>query len=246
MVVGVLGGTGNAGREAAAELDRRGHRTVVLSRTASGIGEHRRVDVVSGEGLGESMAGLDALVEVLNGSASVLVEGVNRALAAARAAGVAQVVSLSVLGADRVPFGYYRTKVAQQAAVEAGGLPWSVLQACQFHSLLDSVFAAAARRGVLPMLRVPLQPVDVREVGVRLADLVEMGPIGVSRLAGPRAERLDRLAQAWAHARGVRRLLPLPVPVVGPALQAVRAGAFADPVAPRGRVTFEAWLAEAR
>src|SRR5688572_7410032 len=84
MVIGVLGGTGQTGREVVAELGRRGHRAIALSRTAPAGGEHRRVDVTSGEGLAEAMAGLDALVDVLQGGRPVLVDGVRRALAAAR------------------------------------------------------------------------------------------------------------------------------------------------------------------
>lgn len=242
--IGVLGGTGQTGREVVGELERRGQRAVVLSRSAPAHGEHRRADVASGDGLAEAMDGLDALVEVLNGSSRVLVDGVRRALAAARSAGVGHVVSLSVLGSDRVPLGYYRTKVAQEAAVRDSGVPWSVVRATQFHSLLADLFASAARLGVLPLLRVPVQPVDVREVAAALVDRVEAGPGGgVSAFAGPRVERLDRLARAWAASRELRRL-PLALPAVGAVLRAVRAGGLTEPGAQHGRMSFEAWLRE--
>ncbi|MEA2303487.1 MAG: hypothetical protein QOH43_767 [Solirubrobacteraceae bacterium] len=245
MVIGVLGGTGTVGREVVAELDRRGHAPVVLSRGAPPLGEHRRVDVTSGEGLADGMAGLDALVDVVNGRRDVLVEGVARALRAARTAGVGHVVSLSILGSDRVPLGYYRAKMAQEAAVRDAGIPWSILRATQFHALLATVFAAGARMGVLPIVRVPVQPVDPREVAAALAGLAQDGPTGaIGELAGPRVERMDDLARAWARARGVRRL-PLRVPAVGSALRAVRDGALTDPAAPRGSVSFAAWLERA-
>lgn len=242
MVIGVLGGTGTAGREVVAELERRGHAVAVLSRGAPPRGEHRRVDVVSGDGLREAMAGLDAMVDVLNGPEPVLVGGVRRALAAARAAGVCHVVSLSIVGIDRVPLGYYRTKLAQEAVVREAGVPWSILRATQLHPLLDTIFAATARRGILPALRVPLQPVDAREVAAALADRVGDGADqAIGEFAGPRVERLDRLARTWAQARHVRRL-PLPVPLIGATLHAVRRGGLVDASAPHGRVSFEHWL----
>lgn len=242
MLVGVLGGSGALGRQVVSELERRGHAAAVLSRSPGPTPHlHRRVDVTSGEGLDTALAGLEVLVDVLQGSEPVLVDGLGRALAAAKASGVRSVVSISILGADRVPLGYYQIKTAQEAKVQAAGLPWSILRATQFHSLLDTVFTRTARRGVLPMLRAPLQPVSPEEVAARLVDLAESGPAGISRFAGPRVQRADHLARIWARARGVR-WMPLPVPVVGSVLKAVRTGNLTDPGAPTGHISFEAWL----
>lgn len=240
MVIGVLGGTGSAGREVTAELRRRGQRAIVLSRSAPPDGEHRRVDVATGEGLGEAMAGLDAVVDVVG--PKVPVDGLGQAVRAARAGGVGHWLSLSVVGIGDVPTGYHEAMARREAVVRAGEVPWSVLRATQFHSLLAQVFAAAARRGVLPLLRVPIQPVDGREVGLALCDLAEAEPSGaVTELAGPRVERLDELARAWASAHGVRRLA-LRVPVAGRGLRAVAAGGLTSDGAARGEATFADWL----
>lgn len=249
MVIGVLGGTGQVGREVVRELERRGHEAIALSRKAphgAGGGEHRAVDVATGEGLDAAVAGLDVVVDVLQGSEKVLVAGLERALAAARRAGARHVVSLSILGADRVPLGYYRTKMAQEAVVRESGVPWTIVRATQFHTMVAAIFAAGARFGVLPAPRVPLQPVDPGEVAVELADRVEAGPDDeVHLFAGPRVERVDELARAWARAKGVRRPA-VPLPAVGPTLRAVRAGGLTDPSAARGDRTFADWLAHAR
>jgi uncharacterized protein YbjT (DUF2867 family) len=243
MVVGVLGGTGQAGGATVAELRRRGHRAIVLSRRPPEEGgEHRPADVESGVGLAFAMCGLDAVVETLNGPPGVLVWGTERALAAARAAGVGHVVSLSAAGAGRAPHAFYRAKAEQEEVVRAGEVPWSIVRAAQFHSLLDGLFASAARRGVMPLVRVPLEPVDVAEVATALADRVEAGPDeAVTALAGPHVERLDRLARRWARSRGVRRL-PVVIPTAGPLLQAVRDGALLDPAPHRAGPSFADWL----
>lgn len=243
MVIGVLGGTGVAGRAVVAELERRGHAPVVLSRTAPPHGEHRRVDVAGGEGVERGVAGLDILVDVVNGKRDVLVDGLARTLAAARAAGVGHVVSLSIVGCDRVPLGYYRAKVAQERVVRDAGVPWSLVRATQFHDLLASAFGAASRARVLPLLAAPVQPVAVEDVAAVVASRALGAPThGVEVLAGPCVERLDALARAWATARGTRRL-PLRVPLRGGALRAVGEGALVDPDAPRGTVDFATWLA---
>jgi uncharacterized protein YbjT (DUF2867 family) len=245
MVIGVLGGTGAVGREVVAELARRGHAPIVLSRHAPADGAHRRVDVGAGEGVEAGVEGLDVLIEVINGKRDVLVDGLRRTLAAARAAGVGHVVSLSIVGCDRVDAGYYRTKVAQEAVVRGCGIPWSLMRATQFHGLIAGAFAAAGRVGVLPLLAAPIQPVAPQEVAAVLADRALAGPTGaVETLAGPRVERLDDLARTWAAATGGRRL-PLRIPLAGGLLRAVGAGALTDPAAPRGTVPFSAWLGTA-
>ena len=242
MVIGVLGGRGQVGRLVMREAARRGHRPIALSRRAPREGEHRHLDVATADGLPAALEDVEALVDVLGGPPDVLVDGVARTLAAATRAGARHVVSLSILGADRVPLGYYGTKLAQEDAVRTGGLPWTLVRASQFHTLFAALFGAAARRGVLPLVRVPVQPVDPAEVAVALVDAIEAGPaMDVVAFGGPRVERGDRLARAWAGANGVRRL-PLPVPAVGPVLRAVRAGGLTEPSAARGRRTFAAWL----
>lgn len=239
MQVGILGGTGRAGRALARELDTRGHAVVVLARRGA-----RAVDVTRPEGLSAALARLDTVVDTLDGpsrnAAPVLVEGLRNVTVAAAAAGVGHLVSLSIVGIDRVPTGYYRTKLAQEAVVRAGTVPATVVRATQFHDLIGGAFAFTARYGTLPTGRLPLQPVDVRDVAVALADAVEAGP-GRDRdaIAGPEILRLGELARIWSAARGIRRL-PVPVPALGP-LRAVAAGGLVDASARRGARTFAEW-----
>jgi uncharacterized protein YbjT (DUF2867 family) len=239
--VGILGGTGTAGRAVARELAARGGTVVVLSRRGE-----RPVDVTRPDGLPAALAGLDTVVDALNGpsrnAAPVLVDGLRNVVAAAAQVGVGHLVSLSIVGIERVPVAYYRTKVAQEAVVRGGAVPATIVRATQFHDLIGAAFAFAARYGVLPTGRLPLQPVDVRDVAAVVADIVEAGP-GRDRhaVAGPEILRLRELAAIWSAARGVRRL-PVPLPALGP-LRAVARGALVDPSARRGTRTFAEWCA---
>jgi uncharacterized protein YbjT (DUF2867 family) len=248
MIIGILGGTGMAGREAARELASRGHEVRILARNPPAGPGHRRVDVQRHDGLREAFAGLDAVLDVLNGPPSgqaraVLVDGLRRALAAAADEGVRHVVSLSIVGVDRVPMDYYRVKVEQEAVVRGSGIPFTIVRATQFHPFVADLLGRAARLPVLPVPRVPVQPVDVRDVAVRLADALEAGPTNaVHDFTGPRVERLDELAREWERAKGMHRPR-IPVPAVGGMLRAVRDGGLVAPDAPHGRTTFAAWLA---
>lgn len=241
MRVGVVGATGTAGGAAVRELRSRGHDVLALGR--------ERADVVSGAGLPDAFAGLDALVECLNGpprdARPVLVDGVGRALAAAAQAGVGHAVSLSIVGCDRVPTKYYAVKVEQEAVVRAAALPTTIVRATQFHGLVDFMLEATRRLGVLPAPRGVLAPIDPRDVAVALADAVERGPGADLAIAGPEVLEIGDLARTWKVARGSRRPV-LRVPALGGALRAVAAGGLTDPAAPRGTRTWGDYLAGSR
>ena len=249
MRVGVLGATGIAGSAVAAELVSRGHEVVALGRRPGPEGtEHRRADVVTGDGLDTAFTGLDAVVECLNGKGTkdgvvrpVLIDGVRAALAAAADAGVAHAVSLSIIGCDRVPMGYYKVKVEQEGIVRAASLPATVVRATQFHQLVDFALGAARRTGLMPVPRIVLQPVDPADVATALADVVERGPGEDASIAGPEVLTLPDMAHGWRAARGSHRPV-VPLPAVGATLRAMAAGGLTDERAPRGTRTWAQYL----
>jgi uncharacterized protein YbjT (DUF2867 family) len=249
MTIAVVGGTGTLGAPVVGELLGRGATVRVLSRGAAGVpdgAEHRRVDLVSGEGLAEALAEVDAVVDTASSQKNaeeVLVGGTRRVLEAGAVAGVGHHLLISIVGIEAVPIAYYKAKVAQEAAVEAGPVPWSILRATQFPQLLDGAFAAAARFGLRPTGAAKLQPVDPRVVATRLADAALAAPAGrLPDVAGPKVETLSELSRAWAAARGKHRL-PLRVPGWGKIGKALVAGALIDPDAAAGGETFAEWLA---
>lgn len=250
MRIGVLGGTGTAGRAIALELARRGHEVRVLSRhapaTPAAGTTHAVADAASGAGLAEGLTGLDVVVDALNGPPRapepVLVAGARGVARAAAQVGVGHLVCLSIVGCDRVGVRYYRAKVAQEGIVAEAGVPFTIVRATQFHDLVAAAFAATARIGVLPVPRVPLQPVAASEVAVAVADAALAGPAGgVTAFAGPRATPLGDLAAAWRAATG-SRAVRVRLPVAGRALVAIAAGGLCDEAAARGTITFADWL----
>lgn len=149
---------------------------------------------------------------------------------------------LSIVGIDRAPYGYYAGKVAQELAVEAGGVPWTILRATQFHEfagqLLDLLPGPLA---VVPNMM--SRPVAAREVAGHLLDLAAGPAQGrAPEMGGPQDRRMIDLVRAVVRARGGRRVV-LPLPAVGAAGRAAANGALvpAGP-GPRGSETFEQWL----
>ena len=254
MLIAVTGGTGTLGREVVAELARRGHELRVLARHAPARlpagAEHRAVDLLGDRDLRPALDGVAALVDATNAgprraaAEALLVGGTQRLLAAEAAAGVEHHVATSIVGTDRVPLGYYRVKLAQEAAVARGPVPCTIVRATQFHDLLAGAFAATARFGLLPAAAIPLQPVDARAVARVLADTAEAEPSGaITQFAGPEVATVVDLARTW-RLETRRRTLLVRLPAPGAAGRALRAGALTNPGAWRGGTTFAEWLRE--
>jgi uncharacterized protein YbjT (DUF2867 family) len=251
MKVAVVGGTGVLGKPLVASLAASGDEVVALSRSPSRSlpegATHRRVDLTNGEGLGEGLAGVEIVVDASNSSprnaGPVLVEGTRRLLEAGAAAGVRHHVGISIVGCERVPIAYYKVKVEQEEAIEAGDVPWSLLRATQFHTLIAYGLEQAARFRLLPTGKAKLQPVDPPIVAKRLAEAAHAGPAGrLPDIGGPEVRTLSELARSWRDANG-RTLLPLRLPMVGPVGRPLREGALCDPGGAAGGSTFEQWLA---
>ncbi|GGQ01719.1 nucleotide-diphosphate-sugar epimerase [Streptomyces griseomycini] len=237
----VTGGTGTLGRLVTERLRADGHEVRVLSR-------HSRPYAVDlregGSALDTALAGVKTVVHCATSP-----RGDERAaanlIAAARRAGVAHLVYISIVGVDRVPFGYYKSKLAVERLIEESGLGWTVLRTTQFHDLLLTVFRSLAKVPVLLLpARVKDQPVDAAEVAERLAELARGGPAGrVADMGGPEVRTFESLARAYLQATGRRRAV-VKVPLRGAAYRAFRGGGHLAPERAVGKRTFDEFLAE--
>jgi len=259
MHILVAGGTGTAGRVLAARARDAGHTVRVLSRRPAdhhGEGvEHVVGDVATGVGLDAAVAGVDAVVDVSNrdtareAPATAFFTAATRHLVAAeQRGGVRHHVVVSIVGIDRFPTGYYRAKLAQEAAVvEAtgrAGVGHTIARVTQFHDFAALVLQRA-RLGPLALApKLHLQPVHLRDVADHLLGLLDAGPAGrAPDLGGPRPEELPTMLRRYAAAtRTPARVLP--VPLVGPTRRANEARMLQPDHGVRGRLTFDDWLRE--
>jgi uncharacterized protein YbjT (DUF2867 family) len=224
-----------------------GHEVAVLTRGSG-------VDLMTGAGLDAALEGARAVVDVSNRSTTRAAEALDffstvtgLLTAAARRAAVGHYVVLSIIGVDRIPWGYHQAKLRQEQLVLESGLPVSVLRAGQFHEFPGQVMSAfGGPVAVVPAMRT--QPLAAREAGAAVARLA-VGPV-VGRapvLAGPREEYLPDLARRLLRAQHRRRwVVGLRLP--GPAGRALAQGA-ALPADDDGPVqhavqTFDEWLAD--
>ncbi|MGW4928204.1 SDR family oxidoreductase [Agromyces sp. NPDC004153] len=245
MRIAVAGGTGTVGRYAVEAAREHRHEVVVLTRSNG-------IDLVTGDGLDAALRGVDAVIDTSNmittstKKATAFFTTVTRnLLAAEERAGVRHHVSLSIVGVDRAPYGYYAAKLAQEHAVEAGSVPWTILRAMQFHEFAGQMLDVLTVAGMHLAPRGRSQPVAAREVGERLVELAEGEPMGHGpEIAGPRREHLDDMVRKYAHATGVKGPV-VAVSLPGKQYAAMRRGeTLPGPDATIGRQTFDEWLAE--
>ncbi|WP_306213687.1 SDR family oxidoreductase [Actinoplanes sp. RD1] len=235
MKIAVAGGTGLTGRHVVAALRERGHDPVALSRATG-------ADLVRGTGLDVALAGAEAVIDVSNVttmsrkvSTGFFGAAARNLGTAAERAGVKHLLTLSIVGVDRVRNPYYAGKVLQEEIVRSGAVPWTILRATQFHEFAGQILGSLPGPvAVVPAMRV--QPVAVREVAAHLAGLVTEPPRGMApELAGPREESLAGMCRRLIAAGRARRRPVLPVPFPG-------AGLLPTGPGPRGVQTFEEWL----
>lgn len=244
MRAAVVGATGKIGALTVAALRRDGHDVVPVARSLG-------IDVLTGEGLDDALRGTSAVVDSSNNPAQdadaaigFFGTGTANLLAAEERAGVRHHVLLSIVGLSqpaRTP--HYAGKLAQEAAVERGPVPWTIVRATQFHSFAATVVGWTRRDGaalVAPLLVQPIAPADVAEV---LAETATSEP-GHRRvdIAGPETQDLVDMARRTFDRRGERVRL---IPTWNGPFSTEMAGNVLLP-GPDARImptTFDAWLA---
>ncbi|MGG2463615.1 SDR family oxidoreductase [Streptomyces sp. RGM 3693] len=245
----VTGGTGTLGHAVVGRLLDGGHGVRSLSRHPhTGTGRPRprsyAVDLRDGTGLAEAVAGVDTVVHCASTPAGGDTEAAGRLIEAARRAGVRHLVYISIVGVDRIPLRYYRTKLAVERLVAGAGIGWTVLRATQFHDLLLELVKTGARSPVIPVpAGIRFQPVDSGEVADRLAELALGRPAGrVADMGGPEVLTADEVVRMTLTA-GRRRRLPLPVWLPGATGAALRRGENLAQEDAVGRRTYAEFLA---
>jgi uncharacterized protein YbjT (DUF2867 family) len=227
----VTGGTGVLGRVVVAHLRKAGHDVTVTSRREQS--DARQVDYQTGAGLDEAISTAEIVVHCVSDQRGRVDRQV---IEAAARSGRPHFIYISIVGIDRVPLGYYRTKLAAERLLEDSGLPWTVLRTTQFHDLVRTVLAVAARSPLMPVPNFPVQPIDVTEVAARLAELAVDTPAGrVPDLGGPQVVPLRELAKIYLNETGRGRVM-LPIRLPGRMFRELAAGALTVPEhAPPGR-----------
>lgn len=250
MQLAVIGSTGLVGSQVVAHAESRGH-------VVTGISKESDIDVLAGTGLADALAGVEAVVNVIQSpnleqqASTEFFRTVAANLGRAAAdAGVSRTVVLSIIGVDRVAAaggdagtgydGYYAAKFAQEQATREHAAQAKVVRSAQFHDIAGQAIGWGRADDTTTVPDLLIQPLTVAAMvevlldvagGARDGDLIEV--------AGPRTEHLAAMSTAFARHEGDNVRV-----VAGPVGGAVRDGILLPgPDAVLVGPTFDEWLA---
>jgi uncharacterized protein YbjT (DUF2867 family) len=203
MKFAVIGGTGLIGSQVVKNLNAAGHEAVPHSQSTG-------VDVISGQGLDEALAGADVVVNLTNSptfdeaSPAFFQASMDNLLAAAQKGGVGHFVILSIVGTDQVPeLDYYRAKALQEDILAAGPIPYSIVRATQFMEFVDAVLSWTTDGDIVRLPATPIQPIAAKDVANAVAEVAAGAPLnGIRNIAGPEIFSLDELGRITLSRKG--------------------------------------------
>ncbi len=245
----VTGATGSLGRSVVPAALAAGHRVRALSRRerdGDNVAWHRG-DLLAGTGIDEAVDGVDVIINCATQPIrNKDVASMRNLTSAARRTGIDHLVHVSIVGIDRIPLPYYRTKLRVEQVLQTSGVGHTVLRATQFHDLINTIFSIQRYSPVLWAVRnIRFQPIDTRDVARRLVELIDSEPAGrVPDIGGPAVHTHAELARIYLRARGGRRKV-VAVPVPGRIVAGYRSGAHLAPENPVGTIEFADYLAAA-
>lgn len=230
MKIAVLGATGTAGSRTADKLEERGLAPVRISRSTG-------VDLITGAGLQEALAGVDAAIDASNAFPTsedlelreALTTATRNVVEACVAQQVGHLVFLSIIGVhDPVfdDFSYYVAKRDQENIVANGPVRSTLVKSSQWHEFATNPAAVTFRDDEVLVQDWLVQPVAADAVADVLVEtaLGAEGP-ATKMITGPEVIRLPELT-----ARLLTRLGdPRPVHTTPPPLTAVAEGVLRAP-----------------
>lgn len=203
MKIVVLGGSGLIGTKVVKRLRDAGHDVLAASPSTG-------VNAVTGEGLASALRGAEIVVDVANSPSfepeaalTFFQRSAANLLPAEEAAGVKHHVALSVVGAERLPdLGYMRAKLAQEAAIRAAKVPYTIVRATQFHEFVPAIASSAEVDGVVRVPSALVQTIAAEDVARLLVGVaLEPARSGMVEIGGPEAIPLDAAVRRLFAAR---------------------------------------------
>jgi uncharacterized protein YbjT (DUF2867 family) len=200
-----MGASGLIGSKAVDLLTAAGHQVVAASRATG-------VDVLTGDGLADALAGADVLVDVTNSPSfdddpvlEFFTTSATNLTAAANAAGVGHYVALSIVGVDGLPdSGYMRAKVAQEQLISASGVPYSIVRATQFAEFTEAIVSGLTDGDTVRVPDALIQPIAANDVAAEVVRVALGTPLnGFEDIGGPEKLSFAELARRKASDKTV-------------------------------------------
>ncbi|MBM7693641.1 uncharacterized protein YbjT (DUF2867 family) [Peribacillus deserti] len=252
MKILVTGGTGTLGNSFVknALKDNIDVRIASRRQPQEPLTEWSFLDLESGEGLKNSLLDVDVVLHAatspVKNTSAIDVEGTKKLIEACKESRVKHLIFPSIVGIESLPMAYYQSKTEAEKIIKEGGVPYTIVRATQFHSLMDSLFHTLTKfpLSILPG-QLKCQSVDVDEVASYLMELCQLTPQGtVDDFGGPEILTLKEMYTVWEQHRHPKSLL-IPLSYLPISLfKAMKEGKNTNIEQKRGKKTWEEWIKE--
>ena len=241
----MTGGTGRLGGNVVTRLRDQGHKVIVASRSTG-------IDLGTGEGLWGVLQGAEVIVHTATHPIrfhKVDLGGTRRMVNILRdRSDKPHVVYVSIVGCDRVPYPYQRTKRACEVLLERSGLPVTVVRATQYHTLVNALARVFGRGPVSLQPPMSFQSCDRSWVADRVVETAVAEPPPrywlLPDVAGPERTTLAEAVDLVRQAEGKPPARAISLPPVGGVLKAYAEGVnLPGPDAIIGGSGYREWLA---
>ncbi|WP_416047032.1 SDR family oxidoreductase [Cupriavidus basilensis] len=248
MKIVVIGGSGLIGSRLVTLLSEAGHQALAASPSTG-------VNTVTGEGLSNALIGADVVVDVTNAPSWEPQAVLDFFRTSARNLGKAEVaagarhhVALSIVGTDRMPENaYFAAKVAQEEAIEAAGVPYTIVRATQFMEFIGGIADFSTDSGTIRVGDGQFQPIAADDIAAILSQVALAAPLNDTiDIAGPDrapfAEIIARYLKSVGDARPV--VTDRNARYYGGLVEELSLVPIGD--ARIGRISLDQWLAQAK
>jgi uncharacterized protein YbjT (DUF2867 family) len=245
MKIVVIGGTGLIGSKVVEKLKLQGHEAIAAAPSTG-------VDTITGQGLAETFAGAQVVVDVSNSpsfeeqTAMDFFRTAGRNITEAEVkAGVRHHVAVSVVGTERLQdSGYFRAKLAQEQQIKSAPIPYTLLHVTQFFEFIRSIAGFSMVDGAVLLPPVMFQPIAAEDVADAVVEAALGTPANTTiEVRGPDSFTLDEPVRlALAHDGDPRKVIAdRAAPYFG--VQVTERTLVPATDARRGKVHFDWWLA---
>lgn len=246
MKIVVIGGTGLIGSKVVNALRARGHETVAASPSTG-------VNVLTGEGLAEALAGTQIVVDLANSPSfedqaamDFFMTAGRNLLSAEAAAGVKHHVVLSVVGTDRLQaMGYFRAKQAQEQLIKNSGLPYTIVHSTQFFEFMGGIAQSGTVGQTVRVSTAAMQPIASDDVAAAVTEVALSPPLhGMVEIAGPERIRIADAVERYLKAINDPRRVVADDNAGYFGIEVNDRSLTPDSSARLGATRFDAWLAQ--
>lgn len=241
----VTGGTGTLGKVFTKILDERNAAYLILSRSnQSGSKKIVVGDLLNNQGVAEALKEIDIIIHLATDFKRDVVMTQNLLNSIDKKSNV-HLVYISIVGIDKVPFSYYKQKLASENAIKSSGISFTILRATQFHEFIYQIISTFLKFpiGFLPK-RIVSQPIQIEIVANELLKISQQPAADKTlEIGGIKNMTLQQMATEWMQLTGKKKWV-LNLPILGELGKAFYNGSLTTANRRKESITWKQWLSQ--